>query len=491
MSELDSAPKLSKSKFVAGCQCLKRLYLQVHEPELAAEPDEAKQAIFAQGHEVGIIATEAFPGGIRVEEDHLSHQKAIERTQALLIDHNVPAIFEAAFIFDGVRVRVDILERQARKRWRMLEVKSTSKLKDEHYPDVAIQKYVLEGCGLKLSEAGLMHLNRDYVYDGNAYDLQQLFATNDLGEDIEELMKEIPANVAEQHRILAQSAPPEVEPGDRCKSPYDCEFFKLCNPEVPNYGVVKLPGIRKEVVKRLLDQGIELIQDIPSDFGLNDLQRRAYLCVQKGEPYFGRELSSELKKLKYPLYFMDFETFNPAIPRYAGMRPFDQIPFQWSVHVQRQPVGDLEQNEFLAEDANDPREDFIKSLLDVLEDSGGKGHIVVFFASFETGRLNELAAWLPKYAPRIEKAKARLWDLHPAIKNHVYHPEFYGSFSLKNVLPALIPHMTYEVWRLRKELKLVWPTMKWSEGGSAMMRSRGYGKPFLNTVARIPWPCSS
>lgn len=112
--------------------------------------------------------------------------------------------------------------------------------------------------------------------------------------------------------------------------------------------------------------------------------------------------------------------------------------------MQRQPVGDLEQNEFLAEDANDPREDFIKSLLDVLEDSGGKGHIVVFFASFETGRLNELAAWLPKYAPRIEKAKARLWDLHPAIKNHVYHPEFYGSFSLKNVLPALIPHMTYE-----------------------------------------------
>ena len=136
-------------------------------------------------------------------------------------------------------------------------------------------------------------------------------------------MKEIPANVAEQHRILAPSAPPEVEPDHRCKSPYDCEFFKLCNPEVPNYGVVKLPGIRKEVVKRLLDQGIELIQDIPSDFGLNDLQRRAYLCVQKGEPYFGRELSSELKKLKYPLYFMDFETFNPAIPRYAGMRPFD------------------------------------------------------------------------------------------------------------------------------------------------------------------------
>ena len=142
---------------MAGCQCLKRLNFQVHEPELAAEPDEAKQAIFAEGHEVGIIATEAFPGGMRPEEDHLSHQKAIERTQALLIDHNVPAIFEAGLNFDGVRVR-SYSGRQARKRWRMLEVKSTSKLKDVHYPDVAIQKYVLEGCGLKLSEAGLMQL---------------------------------------------------------------------------------------------------------------------------------------------------------------------------------------------------------------------------------------------------------------------------------------------------------------------------------------------
>jgi predicted RecB family nuclease len=444
MSKFDSAPKLSKSKFVAGCQCLKRLYLHVHEPELAAEPDEAKQAIFGQGHEVGILATRAFPGGVQVEEDHLNHQKAMERTQALLCDNKVLAIFEAAFLFDGVRVRVDILERQAGDCWRMIEVKSTSKLKDEHYPDVAIQKYVLEGCGLKLSESCLMHLNRDYVYDGNSYDLQQLFATNNLAEDIEELMKEIPAQVAEQHRILALSAPPEVEPGERCKNPYDCEFFDICNPEVPNFWVGNLPGIRKEVIKRLLDQGIELIHGIPGDFGLNDLQRRACLCVQKDKPYFGKELSNELKNLKYPLYFMDFETYDPAIPRYAGMRPFDQIPFQWSVHVQREPGGDLEHYEYLAKDAHDPREDFIKSLLNVLEDAGGEGHVVVFYASFETGRLNDLAAWLPEYAPRIEKIKARICDLHPVVKGHVYHPEFYGSFSLKDVLPALVPHMTYE-----------------------------------------------
>jgi predicted RecB family nuclease len=140
---------------------------------------------------------------------------------------------------------------------------------------------------------------------------------------------------------------------------------------------------------------------------------------------------------------MDFETYDPAIPRYAGMRPFDPIPFQWSVHVQRKPGSDLEHYEFLAENANDPRKAFIETLLKVLEEQRGKGHIVVY-TSFESSRLNELAGWFPDYAHRIEKVKARLWDLHPLVKNYVYHPEFYGSFSLKDVLPALVPHMTYE-----------------------------------------------
>ncbi len=187
-----------------------------------------------------------------------------------------------------------------------------------------------------------------------------------------------------------------------------------------------------------------MIHDIPEDFGLTELQRRVYFCVKQEEPFWGKELSKELKGLKYPLYFMDFETYNPAIPRYAGMRPFDQIPFQWSVHVQRRPGGDLEHCEFLAEGASDPREAFIKSLLEVIEESGGKGNVVVFYASFEKGRLNDLANWLPEYAQRILKVNDRIWDLHRLVKDHIYHPEFYGSFSLKDVLPALVPNMTYE-----------------------------------------------
>jgi hypothetical protein len=369
---------LSKSKFLAGCQCLKRLYLKVYEPELVPEPDDAQQATFDQGYEVGSLATKAFPGGVLVDEDYLHHSEAVAHTKDLMEDKNVPAIFEAAFTYENVKVRVDILERQPRNRWRLIEVKSTSKLKDTHYDDVAIQKYVLEGCGLKLSESCLMHLNREYVYKGKKYNLNKLFVINDLTKDIRDITKKIPDLLAEQKRILGCPEPPNVQPGDQCSNPYECEFLGLCNAEPPKHWVGYLPRLGKQKIKNLLDQGIELIHDIPEDFGLTDLQQRACLCVKNGEPYFGKEIQREFKKLKYPLYFMDFETVNPAIPRYAGMRPFDQIPFQWSVHVQRQPGGKLEHYEFLAENADDSREDFIKGLLKALEDNGGKGHIVAF-----------------------------------------------------------------------------------------------------------------
>jgi hypothetical protein len=187
--------------------------------------------------------------------------------------------------------------------------------------------------------------------------------------------------------------------------------------------------------------GIESILDIPDDFPLNERQRRAATSVQTGQPWFSAELGKELSGLKYPLFFMDFETVNPAVPRFAGMRPYDQIPFQWSVHVQRTPGTKPEHFEFLATDTNDPRHGFITSLFGAL---GEKGNIVVYNATFESQRLSELAAWLPEFSGRIEKIQRRLWDLLPVVRKHVTHPRFAGSFSLKDVLPALVPELIYE-----------------------------------------------
>ena len=188
--------------------------------------------------------------------------------------------------------------------------------------------------------------------------------------------------------------------------------------------------------------GVESISDIPDDFELTEMQRRAATCVQTGRLWFdGDGLKRELAKLEHPIWFMDFETINPAVTRFSNMRPYDHIPFQWSVHAQRQPGAKPEHYEFLAKQRTDPRRDFITSLCDAL---GEGGSVVAYNAGFEAGRLSELATWLPEFAERINSIQARLWDLLTVIRHHVYHPAFAGPYSLKAVLPALVPEMTYE-----------------------------------------------
>jgi hypothetical protein len=194
-------------------------------------------------------------------------------------------------------------------------------------------------------------------------------------------------------------------------------------------------------MEQLEEMGVESVHDIPADFELNEIQRRACTAVQTGQPWFSPELKVEFESLTYPLYFMDFETVNPAIPRFPGMHPYDHVPFQWSVHVQREPGAAAEHYEFLALDGSDPRHAFISSLSEAL---GQSGSIVVYNEQFESQRLWELAGWVPEHTQRIRDIQRRLWDLLPVVRNHVYHPAFGGSFSLKAVLPALVPDMTYE-----------------------------------------------
>jgi len=194
-------------------------------------------------------------------------------------------------------------------------------------------------------------------------------------------------------------------------------------------------------VAKLAALGVQSIHDIPEDYPLSGRLRRACTCVRTGTPWFGPEIKGELRALEYPLYYMDFETVNPAIPRFAGMRPYDLIPFQWSVHLQRQPGSAPEHFEFLATDTSDPRPAFISALCDAL---GDRGSIVVYHQQFESQRLCDLALWLPEFSKRIKKIQDRLSDLLPVIRNYVYHPAFGGSYSLKSVLPALVPKMAYE-----------------------------------------------
>lgn len=431
---------LSKSKFVAGCQCLRRLYYQFYPPEGFVIDESANAAIFSSGHDVGELAREAFPGGVLVDEDFKEHAKAVAHTLELMADPKVPAIFEAAFTAEGIKIRADVLRRRPRG-WDLIEVKQTTSVKDYHLNDVAIQKYVVEHSGVKVCLACLMHLNIEYVYDGKKYDLSRLFTIEDVGSQIKKLMPEIPKLLAQQWAALRAKTPPAVKPNGQCEKPYTCEFYDFCNLALPIDHVRHLPRLTAAQLEYFERMGIESILAIPDDHKLSDAQTRARASHLHKKMIVESGIHDEIAMLKYPLFFMDFETIMQPIPVHAGTHPYQQILFQWSVHVLDKPKARLKHYDFLAEDESDPREPFITQLLDVLET--GDGQIVVYNQAFEEKRLRELADLFPKYRKRIEKVCARLWDLLPLIRQHVYHPEFLGSFSIKSVLPALVPGMSY------------------------------------------------
>ena len=452
-----TAVRLSKSRFMAGVQCLKRLYLQVHHPELAAQPDESALAALRQGQEVGELARAAFPGGVLVQADRLTVPEAIGRTSELVANPDIEAIFEGTFKEDDIVVRTDILARKPGGGWRLMEVKASTAVKKHHPYDVGIQQYVLSASRLEITPC-LMHVNRDYVYDGREYDLSRLFKIQNMVSEVEKLRGKLPEIVQQQRATLSRPDAPEIAPGHHCEAPVRCEFYDHCNPKLPDDHIQLLPAISSIKLDRLAAMGINSIRAIPADFPLSARQRRVCDCVESGAPWFAEGVKQTIDQLNYPLCFMDFETVNPALPRFAGMRPYDPIPFQWSVHIRKAAGGPTEHHEFLAEDETDPRTPFLTSLLEVL---GREGHVIVYNRGFESQRLEELARWIPEYAGRITQVQARLWDLLDVVRKDVYHPRFRGSFSLKHVLPALIPDMTYEGMEVAdgEEAGLAWERM--------------------------------
>ncbi|HWY53606.1 MAG TPA: DUF2779 domain-containing protein [Terriglobales bacterium] len=434
---------ISKGKYCAGVQCLKRLYLLVYSPELAEEPDAAAdaaaEAIIQQGHEVGMLARTLFPGGVEVDCSR-GLADAIRTTRELIANPAVPAIFEGVFEYHNVVVKVDILHRRRDGRWRLIEVKSTSKAKDHHLEDVAIQYRVVSRSGVDVASACLAHVNRNYVR-GKSIDTKRFFRIRNVTRRIQRLQPKLTFQLRSEFSVLEMPQPPDVKPGKHCTAPVTCEFFERCNPPRPHDHIAFLPRVHATAMEELEELGVELIRDIPEDFELTEIQRRAAACVQSGEPWFDRDgLAEKLATLRYPIAYLDFESLNPAIPRFSGMHPFDHICFQFSLHIQSEPGSAPEHYEFLATDASDPRREFITSLCSALAQSG----TIVVYSSFESQRLSDLSKWVPEFADRITTIQARLFDLLPVVREHTYHPAYAGSYSIKSVLPALVPEMTYD-----------------------------------------------
>ena len=433
-------PSLSKSRYLSGDQCHLRLWYDSYERHLAPPPDDNLQAVFDTGHEVGELACERHPGGHSVGHDHRHVREALEETRQVLRAGVAPALFEAAFRHKGVLVRADIIERLPGGGWRLGEVKSTTRLKDVFVLDVAVQLWVLRGAGLDVREVEVITLNRDYVYDGVRLDLDALFRRHPLTGEAEALQNTVSARVGEMLAMLGGPAAPAIAPGDHCFAPYACPYYAHCTRDhvSPDHGIGELPWLRGGRRGQLQDAGIEEIRDVPADFPLSDLQRVVHQAVQKNRAMVHGDISSMLAGLTSPVRYLDFETFAPAIPRFAGTRPYDAVPFLFSVHTERNG-SPPEHTDYLHEQDDDPR----SRLADRLIEAVGSNGSICAYSGYERTVLTALAAAVPERAEDLAAVSARLFDLLPVVRNTYYHPEFRGSFSIKSVLPVLVPGMGY------------------------------------------------
>ena len=438
---MTNQPTLSKSRYLTGGQCHLRLWYDSYERDLAPPPDVSLQTVFDTGHEVGMLACERHPGGHNIAHDHRHVRDALEETRQVMEAGTASTLFEPAFRHRSVLVRVDILERLPGGGWRLGEVKSTTRLKDVNIPDVAVQLWVLRGVGLDIREAEVVTLNRDYVYDGIRLDLDALFKRHPVMDEVEALQETVSTRVGEMLAILAQPAAPDISPGTHCFTPYDCPYYGHCTRDFvwPDHGIGELPSLHPNRRAQLEEAGIEEVCDIPAEFSLTTLQRIVRQAVRDQRAIVHGNISAALARLTPPVRYLDFETFAPAIPRFAGTSPYDAVPFLFSVHTEHAGAP-LEHTDYLHEQDDDPRPHIADRLIEAVGTEGS----ICSYSHYEGTVLKELAAAVPERADELAAVSARLFDLLPVVRNTYYHPEFHGSFSIKRVLPVLVPGMDYD-----------------------------------------------
>ena len=425
--------RLSKSRYLSGLQCHKQLWWRVHEPEAPElSPSAGQQNLLAQGRQVGERARRHVPGGELIDLPFHQYDNKVAATREAL-QRGVPAMYEAWFLADETYVGVDILERTSRG-YGVIEVKASNSRKPEHLPDAAVQVHVLRRAGLQVERAEVMHLNPACRYP----DLSNLFVREDVTALVESVLIGVPDELAAQRRML-EGPLPDVPIGEHCTNPYDCPFLARCWPKLPDHHVSKLYRIERKRALELEADGYATIYDLPSDLELSVIHARQVKAVQSGRMVVEPTLTKTLAQFASPLAFLDFETVSLAIPRWPGCRPWQQVPVQFSAHVEERDRG-LVHHQWIADGPEDPRPALAEALV---EACAGARKVVAYYASFERDCMKQLRESVPRFAKQLERIEKRVVDLLPAIRNHVYHPDFGGGFSIKKTLPALVPGLSY------------------------------------------------
>jgi len=392
---------LSKSKYTRGINCHKSLWLYVHKKDEQVI-SESTQRVFFRGTDVGILAQKFFPGGIMAVEGDYPNFEAARKTQDL-IEKGIETIYEATFIYDNTLVAVDILHKENGK-WGLYEVKSTNSAKNMHIKDVAVQYYVANGSRVDISDAYVMHFNRDYVRKGDI-DVKGLFLPESITDEVLRLQNEIRLQIPVLLEMINGNEP-IVELGDQCTSPYHCDFYEYC--------AALLPKQKEDII---------------------ELSSKPEVMV--------KELQEFVKQINYPICHLDFETIMPGVPMFDNSRPYQQIPFQYSIHFQKEKDGEIIHKSYLAESSLeiDPRVNLIHQMI---EDTKGAETIFVYNISFERTRINEMIRDFPEFKRELQQINDKMVDLIIPFRKHFYRTEtMMGFSSIKKVLPAMCPEFSY------------------------------------------------
>jgi hypothetical protein len=433
-------PYLSKSCLISAWQCPRRLYLEKFRPELA-EISDATQALFATGHEVGAVAKRLYgtPDSVEIPFNR-KMSRMVDATRELLAGGARFPIFEATFEHDGILVRADVLI-PSRDAWRLVEVKASTSVKDYHVLDSAIQEWVLRNAGVQLTSIHLAHINNQFVYAGDG-DYNGLFAEHDLTDEVKAVDPRVEDLVASAREAIAGGMP-EVNVGAQCGNPFDCPFINFCWPMDTQYPISGLGG-SKAKLGRYVAAGYRDICDVPADEISAETQMRIHHVTCAGEPEILDGAREIFSALDYPRYHLDFETIAPAVPFWAGTRPYEVIPVQWSCHVD-DGTGNgsyqaMRHEEFLDLSGSPPMRALAESLIETVGDTGP----VLMYTNYEERVIRNLIDLFPDLKRDLKKIIDRLFDLHPVVKDNYYHPDMLGSWSIKAVLPTINPNMDYK-----------------------------------------------
>ncbi len=436
---------ISKTDYLVYRDCPKNAWMKIHRPEIYFKSEMASfvKLIIETGNEVEAVARELFPTGVLIKG---RDEEAEEETQKYL-GIKQGTLFQPIFRKEGFLAACDVLKFDKETgKYDIYEIKATNEADEKtHFYDLAFQVNLLRMCGLDVGNINLLHLNSKYVREGDI-DVTDLFAIDNVTAEIESLC----AEVADEMELALAYLSTEMEPGGNCSCIYKgrskhCATFTSTNPQVPKYSVhdISRIGVSKAKLAELIDNNIFNIEDVPTDMALSDIQRNQVDAHTYNKVSIDREkIREELAGLVYPIYFLDYETFPSAIPRFDGFSPYQQIPFQYSLHVLRAPDVEPEHFEFLYTETGDPSVPLVKSLQ---KDIGPTGSVIVWNKGFERGRNEEMGRRIPEVKAFMDGVNSRLYDLMDVFKKQYYvHKDFRGSTSIKKILPVLAPELSYE-----------------------------------------------